>query len=117
MKSISDRIAVMYLGKMCEVADSEELYATPLDPYARALLDAVPEPDPEVPPAVGELVGEIPSPMRPPSGCRFRTRCPRAQARCATDESELREARPGHFVACHFPLEPDSAAGDDREIP
>jgi len=114
VKSISDRIAVMYLGKMCEVADAQALYDSPLHPYTRALLDAVPEPDPEAETSGNELAGEIPSPMRPPSGCRFRTRCPRAQKQCATAEPELYEVLPGHFVACHFPLEPGTANTNGR---
>ncbi len=105
VKSISDRIAVMYLGKLCEVGPSDALYERPRHPYTRALLDAVPEPDPEVKTRATELVGDLPSAVSPPSGCRFRTRCPRAEARCAEVEPQLRELGPEQFVACHFPLE------------
>ena len=104
VKIISDRIIVMYLGKICEVGPADTLYAEPLHPYTRALLDSVPVPDPEVavqPPAAR---GELPSPLNPPSGCRFRTRCPRAEQVCAEEEPIMRELVPGHYVACHFPL-------------
>jgi peptide/nickel transport system ATP-binding protein len=105
VKNISDRVAVMYLGRLCELAPSARLYEAPRHPYTAALLAAIPVMDPgqrRDPAAL--LVGELPSPMNPPSGCRFRTRCPRAAARCAELEPEWREAEPGHFVACHFPL-------------
>ena len=105
VKNICDRVAVMYLGRICEVAPCENLYATPAHPYTRALLNAVPRPDPGCPiPDSGMLPGELPSPLNPPGGCRFRTRCPRAQARCSEVQPELREMVKGHFVACHYPL-------------
>jgi peptide/nickel transport system ATP-binding protein len=105
VKNVSDRVAVMYLGKLCEVAKPDELYERPTHPYTAALLAAIPEPDPAIRPNEREaLVGEIPSPVTPPSGCRFRTRCPKAQQKCAEVEPVMEEVRPGHFVACHFPL-------------
>jgi len=105
VKNVCDRVAVMYLGRLCEIAPCEGLYANPAHPYTRALLDAVPRPDPGCSiPVSGMLPGELPSPLDPPSGCRFRTRCPRAQARCAADKPELREMARGHFVVCHYPL-------------
>jgi peptide/nickel transport system ATP-binding protein len=105
VKNVSDRVAVMYLGKICEVAQPDELYERPAHPYTAALLAAIPEPDPQIRPNEREaLAGEIPSPVFPPSGCRFRTRCPKAQQKCAEEEPVMEEARPGHFVACHFPL-------------
>ena len=109
VKNVSDRVAVMYLGKLCEVASSDDLYDSPHHPYTAALLASIPEPNPEVRPSVAGLRGELPSPVDPPSGCRFRTRCPRAQERCAVEEPILRDVRAaegdaGHFVACHFPL-------------
>jgi peptide/nickel transport system ATP-binding protein len=96
----------MYLGKICEVAGPDELYEAPAHPYTQALLSAIPVPDPSIRPEkrVG-VRGEIPSPVAPPSGCRFRTRCPRAQEICAAEEPQIRPIRPDHFVACHFPLE------------
>ena len=107
VKNVSDRVAVMYLGKLCEVAAPDLLYAQPAHPYTAALLAAIPVPDPDSrPDASTVLGGEIPSPTNPPSGCRFRTRCPKAQARCAEEEPQLRPAAPGQFVACHFPLQP-----------
>jgi peptide/nickel transport system ATP-binding protein len=107
VKNVSDRVMVMYLGKVCEVASPDLLYAQPAHPYTAALLAAIPVPDPGIRPDEQQvLAGEIPSPMHPPSGCRFRTRCPRAQPRCAEEEPELAETVPGQFVACHFPLEP-----------
>jgi peptide/nickel transport system ATP-binding protein len=105
VKNVSDRVAVMYLGKLCEIAQPDELYEHPVHPYTAALLAAIPEPDPEVRPKERDaLSGEIPSPVSPPSGCRFRTRCPKAQQKCAEVEPVIEEIRPGHFAACHFPL-------------
>ncbi len=105
VKNVSDKVAVMYLGKLCEFADPDTLYAEPAHPYTAALLSAIPEPDPEARGAERAGVGgEIPSPLSPPSGCRFRTRCPAATEICASDEPMMREVRPAHFVACHHPL-------------
>ncbi|MCE4265820.1 ABC transporter ATP-binding protein [Rhodococcus sp. ACPA4] len=108
VKNLSDRIVVMYLGKICEIGTSEELFSSPAHPYTRALAQSIPEPDPDAPIREAALSGDLPSPLNPPSGCRFRTRCPLAQEQCASDEPEIREVRPGRFVACHFPLD-DSA--------
>ena len=106
VKNVSDRVVVMYLGKICEVCGPDELYEAPAHPYTAALLSAIPVPDPAVTPKERAGVsGEIPSPLAPPSGCRFRTRCPRATELCAEEEPQIREVRPDHFVACHFPLE------------
>jgi oligopeptide/dipeptide ABC transporter ATP-binding protein len=112
VKQVSDRVAVMYLGKLVEVGPAESLYREPLHPYTVALLASIPSPDPSVPrPPVAETIrGELPSPIDPPSGCRFRTRCPRAQDICATDEPPLRKLANGHFAACHFPVGRDDAA-------
>jgi len=110
VKNVSDRVAVMYLGKLCELAPADELYARPMHHYTAALLASIPVPDPRVRPgaAPDAVAGDPPSPIDPPSGCRFRTRCPRAESRCADEEPALIERRPGHFVACHFPIgEPD----------
>ncbi|HVM09520.1 MAG TPA: oligopeptide/dipeptide ABC transporter ATP-binding protein [Acidimicrobiales bacterium] len=104
VKNVSDRVAVMYLGKVCEVAGSDDLYEQPHHPYTAALLASIPEPNPEARPSAAGLKGELPSPLDPPSGCRFRTRCPRAQDRCAAEEPLMREVETDHFVACHFPL-------------
>ncbi|MEO6839996.1 MAG: oligopeptide/dipeptide ABC transporter ATP-binding protein [Bradyrhizobium sp.] len=104
VKAVSDRVAVMYLGRLCEVAPSEQLFKTPAHPYTALLIEAIPVPDPDIRPAETVPVGEPPSPMAPPSGCRFRTRCPRADARCAAEMPELRPVAPGQFVACHHPL-------------
>jgi peptide/nickel transport system ATP-binding protein len=107
VKNVSDRVLVMYLGKMCEVASPDDLYEQPSHPYTGALLSAIPVPDPAVrPDAERVLGGEVPSPIHPPTGCRFRTRCPKAQERCATEEPVLRAVAPNHYVACHYPLEP-----------
>jgi peptide/nickel transport system ATP-binding protein len=106
VKNISTRVAVMYLGKLCEVGTAATLYAAPAHPYTAALLESVPVPDPDVRPLERKVTTtEIPSPIDPPSGCRFRTRCPRAADVCATDEPEIRDIGAGQYVACHFPLE------------
>jgi peptide/nickel transport system ATP-binding protein len=104
VKNVSDRVAVMYLGRLCEIAPSDLLYEAPAHHYTAALLASAVEPDPEAPRAAAALTGEPPSPINPPSGCRFRTRCPRAEARCSEEVPEMRELAPGHQVACHFPI-------------
>jgi peptide/nickel transport system ATP-binding protein len=104
VENVSDRIAVMYLGKLCEVAPAERLHRSPAHPYTASLLDSVPVPDPTVPPRPAPVTGEPPSPLAPPPGCRFHTRCPRARARCRSEEPVVREIAAGHFAACHFPL-------------
>jgi peptide/nickel transport system ATP-binding protein len=104
VKAVSDRVAVMYLGRLCEVGPSEQLFARPAHPYTALLLEAIPVPDPDVRPTETIPAGEPPSPIAPPSGCRFRTRCPRADARCSEEMPELRSVAPGQFVACHHPL-------------
>jgi peptide/nickel transport system ATP-binding protein len=113
VKNVSDRVVVMYLGKICEVAPPDDLYAAPSHHYTAALLSAIPVPDPDFErPVQGGVAGELPSPMAPPSGCRFRTRCPAAQQRCAEEEPLLREVGPKHYVACHFPLVGGEAPAD-----
>jgi peptide/nickel transport system ATP-binding protein len=103
VRHISDRVAVMYLGRIMELADRDELYARPLHPYTKALLDAAPIPDPKVERsrAPRALRGEIPSPLTPPSGCVFHTRCPIAEDICRREIPHVRELQAGHLVACH----------------
>jgi peptide/nickel transport system ATP-binding protein len=103
VKNVSDRVIVMYLGKICEVAPPDELYDNPTHPYTRILLASIPEPDPLKPIPEDAIAGDLPSPMNPPSGCRFRTRCPNVIDTCVTVEPVIREIRPGHFIACHNP--------------
>jgi peptide/nickel transport system ATP-binding protein len=105
VKNISDRVAVMYLGKMCEISEADELYAHPAHPYTELLLGSSPVPDPEVDvDTVRVIEGELPSPISPPSGCRFRTRCPLADEICAAEEPMMRQVGADHYVACHHPL-------------
>jgi oligopeptide transport system ATP-binding protein len=105
VRQISDRVAVMYLGRLVELAPTSELYIHPMHPYTRALLEAVPIPDPAIERSrhYTPLPGEPPSPANPPLGCAFHTRCPRAHERCRTEAPEFRELTPGHWVACHRP--------------
>jgi oligopeptide/dipeptide ABC transporter ATP-binding protein len=120
VKQVSDRVAVMYLGKLCEVGPGEQVYRQPLHPYTKALLDSVPGSANAR--ATTTIRGEPPSPVHPPSGCRFRTRCPRAEQRCADEEPAMRELPAGHIaghsVACHFPLVPaaDTQARSEEKI-
>ena len=103
VKNISDRVMVMYLGKVCEIAETADLFSRPTHPYSRALLASIPGNTLGLPQASELISGELPSPLNPPSGCRFRTRCPHATDVCASTEPELVEHEPGHWVACHHP--------------
>ena len=118
VRHISDRIAVMYLGKVVETADRDDLYATPMHPYTWALLSAVPVPDPSRRQKAQRerilLTGDVPSPVDPPSGCRFRTRCWKARSVCAEQEPPLAQVSAGHHVACHFPITAEERTGRGR---
>jgi peptide/nickel transport system ATP-binding protein len=103
VKAVSNRIMVMYLGKICEVGDPDKIYTKPAHHYTSALINSVPIPDPTRKRSTVPLQGEPPSPVAPPSGCRFRTRCPAATEKCAAEEPQLREVSAGQFVACHHP--------------
>jgi peptide/nickel transport system ATP-binding protein len=112
VKNISDRIAVMYLGKLCEIGEVNEVFSRPAHPYTTALLESVPDVEKVGWTTIPPLRGEVPSPVDPPSGCRFRTRCPRATELCAQVEPPMRRAGPDHFAACHHPLIPLEPAGE-----
>jgi oligopeptide/dipeptide ABC transporter ATP-binding protein len=114
IRYLADRIGVMYLGKLVEVGEADDIYQRPAHPYTAGLLAAIPEPEPAAPGstrATAAVTGELPSAINPPSGCRFRTRCPFARDVCSHEEPQLRSFGPGHVAACHFPLQPASTAG------
>jgi peptide/nickel transport system ATP-binding protein len=112
VKYLADRIGVMYLGKLVELGSSTDIYERAAHPYTAGLIDTIPVPDPGESKQEAAIKGELPSPVNPPSGCRFRTRCPFAQEICAAEEPGLRSFGPGHIAACHFPLQTPEPAAD-----
>ena len=104
VRNVSDRVVVMYLGKICEIGSSDTIYSLPAHPYTRVLLASAPEPASTVSESESAIGDDIPSPINPPTGCRFRTRCPSAQALCEEKEPEMQKVGDDHFVACHFPV-------------
>jgi oligopeptide/dipeptide ABC transporter ATP-binding protein len=117
VKYMAERIGVMYLGKLVEIGSAQDIYERPAHPYTAGLIATIPVPDPvtERGKEGVAIKGELPSPVNPPSGCRFRTRCPFAQERCAAEVPELRSFGPGHMAACHFPLQ--NPAGAEADTP
>ena len=121
VQHISDRVAVMYLGIIVELADRNEIYNNPLHPYTKALLSAIPVPNPEHYRKSNRIVmeGDVPSPINPPSGCRFRTRCPLADEECEKGRPEFREVLPGHFVECfktELPTRSKEVTSEEKNI-
>jgi oligopeptide/dipeptide ABC transporter ATP-binding protein len=114
VKYMASRIGVMYLGKLVEMGSADDIYQRAAHPYTAGLIATIPVPEPEVARANRDagIKGELPSPIKPPSGCRFRTRCPYAQDLCAAEEPELRSFGPGHVAACHFALQPADLTPD-----
>jgi oligopeptide transport system ATP-binding protein len=113
VRHIADRVAVMYLGRIAELSPRDALFASPLHPYAEALLSAVPEPDPNLEATRQRIIlqGDVPSPANPPKGCNFSTRCPKAFARCHAEKPQLQEVEPGRLVACHLYSAHNTPAG------
>lgn len=116
VRHISDRVGVMYLGKLVEISETDNIFDSPAHPYTAALLSTVPEADPRLRKERIILKGEVPSPANPPSGCRFRTRCPLATEQCINEAPALKEIREDHFVACHFPLEKGQSLKEALEM-
>ncbi|MGH9028328.1 MAG: oligopeptide/dipeptide ABC transporter ATP-binding protein, partial [Acidimicrobiales bacterium] len=119
VKYVADRVGVMYLGKLVEVGPARDVYERAAHPYTRALIDTIPVPDPTLVKKRREekIRGELPSAIDPPSGCRFRTRCPFAQDRCATEEPLLRPFGERHLAACHFPLQTPTGSVPEELVP
>ncbi len=117
IKHISQRVAVMYLGKLVELADKDTLFDEPLHPYTQALMSAIPVPDPKVKRQRIILPGDVPSPLKPPAGCRFHPRCPVALAKCSVDEPPLEELKPGHWTACWVAREQVRQQSANRPVP